>query len=226
MITSSSKEVPSLSPCSSVVRHHVPKVPHEYKPFLSEALWLLGNSHHNVKTYHDGVRLSIGVMAGISKIKIELQIHKTVEQEETGRDGKKEKQREVANIQLARCWTHRPCPLTSEVILRLLHAYKENGFKSQVTKRGEIRRRGGSSQGRAYDGKPSLTGGGVGAGWQDQDSGSLRRFMQIKTKEMTGKPSVKLNYHPVCHLIQSRSKFEHEDTFFFSCSFFYFKLGG
>lgn len=50
--------------------------------------------------------------------------------------------------------------------------------------------------------------------------------MQIKTKEMTGKPSVKLNYHPVCHLIQSRSKLpEHEDTFFFLVLFFYFKLG-
>lgn len=48
--------------------------------------------------------------------KIEVQIHKTVEQEETGRDGKKEKQREVANIQLAPCWTHRPCSLTTEVI--------------------------------------------------------------------------------------------------------------
>lgn len=42
---------------------------------------------------------------------------------------------------------------------RLLHVTKKMGFKSQVTKRGEIRRRGGSSQGRAYDGKPSLTGG-------------------------------------------------------------------
>ena len=43
---------------------------------------------------------------------------------------------------------------------------------------------------------------------------------------MTGKPSVKLKYHPVCHLIQSFSKLpEHEDTFFFSCSFFIFNWG-
>ena len=45
---------------------------------LSEASWLLGNSRHNVRTFHDGVCSSTGVMAGISKIKIELQIRKTV----------------------------------------------------------------------------------------------------------------------------------------------------
>lgn len=49
--------------------------------------------------------------------------------------------------------------------------------------------------------------------------------METKTKEMTGKPSVKLDYHLVCHLLQSRSKLpEHEDTFF-SCSFLIFNWG-
>ena len=49
--------------------------------------------------------------------------------------------------------------------------------------------------------------------------------MKTKTKEMTGKPSVRLNYHLACHLIQSRSKLpEHEDTFFLVL--FLFLIGG
>lgn len=89
---------------------------------------------------------------------------------------------------------------------------KENGFQSQVTKRREVKRRGGSSHGRAIF--SDWWGGGV--GWQDWDTGSPRKFVEIRTKEVTGKPSVVLSYHLVSHLIQSCSKLpEHEDVFFF-----------
>ena len=52
-------------------------------------------------------------------------------------------------------------------------------------------------------------------GGQDQDTASLRKFMETEeTKETTGKLNVKLNHHLLCHLIQSCSQRpEHEYIF-------------